>query len=61
MIRHQKSVWNEILDGISYIRAKKEIGVYFLDDVHSSCSAAGAIYVVIIVFLSNNLFTAVTK
>jgi DHA3 family macrolide efflux protein-like MFS transporter len=59
MIRSQKSVWHEILDGIGYIRSQKEIGfIFWMMSV--LFAAAGAIYVVIIVFIQQ-AFHSVTK
>jgi MFS family permease len=59
MLRSQKTVWHEILDGIRYIRAQKEIRFIFWM-MAILCAAAGAIYVVIIVFIQQ-AFHSVTK
>lgn len=56
MIRSQKSVWHEILDGISYIRQKPQIGFIFWM-MAILFAAAGAIYVVIIVFIQHAFHT----
>ena len=50
MLRSQKSVWQEMINGIRYIRSQKEIGFIFWM-MSILFAAAGAIYVVIIVFL----------
>jgi len=59
MLRTQKSVWHEIMDGIRYIRSQKEIGIIFWM-MSILFAAAGAIYVVIIVFIQQ-AFHSVTK
>jgi len=59
MIKAQKSVWHEILDGIQYIRSQKEISFIFWT-MFILLAAVGAIYVVIIVFIQQ-AFHSVTK
>jgi len=59
MIKTQKSVWHEILDGIHYIRSQKEISFIFWT-MFILLAAVGAIYVVIIVFIQQS-FHSVTK
>ena len=59
MLQTQKSVWHEIMDGIRYIRSQKEIGFIFWM-MTILFAAAGAIYVVIIVFIQQ-AFHTVTK
>jgi len=59
MLQSQKTVWHEMLDGIRYIRSQKEIGFIFWM-MAILFSAAGAIYVVIIVFIQQ-AFHSVTK
>jgi len=59
MIRSQKSIWHEIIDGIRYIRSQKAIGFIFWM-MSILFAAAGAIYVVIIVFIQQ-AFHSVTK
>ncbi len=59
MIRSHKSVWHEIVDGIRYIRSQKEIRFIFWM-MSILFAAAGAIYVVIIVFIQH-AFHSVTK
>jgi len=59
MIQTQKSVWHEIMDGISYIRSQKEISFIFWM-MTILFAAIGAIYVVIIVFIQQ-AFHSVTK
>ncbi|MFI5205372.1 MAG: MFS transporter [Candidatus Paceibacterales bacterium] len=59
MLRSQKSVWQEIIDGIRYIRTHKEISFIFWM-MSILFAAAGAIYVVIIVFIQQ-AFHSVTK
>ena len=59
MLRSQKSVWYEIIDGISYIRSQKELGFIFTM-MAVLFAAAGAVYVVIIVFIQQ-AFGSVTK
>jgi len=59
MIQNQKSVWHEIIDGISYIRSQKEIQFIFWT-MFILLAAVGAIYVVIIVFIQQ-AFHSVTK
>ena len=54
-----KDVWQEIMDGIKYIRANKKIRFIFLM-MSVLFSAAGAIYVIIIVFIQQ-AFGTVTK
>jgi MFS family permease len=59
ILQSQKSVWQEIINGIHYIRSQKEIGfIFWMMSV--LFAAAGAIYVVIIVFIQN-VFHSVTK
>jgi len=50
MIQTQKSIWHEILEGISYIRSQSEISFIFWM-MFILLSAVGAIYVVVIVFI----------
>ena len=59
MLQSQKTVWQEILEGIRYIRSHKEIGLIFWM-MSILFAAAGAIYVVIIVFIQQ-AFHSVTK
>lgn len=59
MLRSQKSVWQEMINGIRYIRSQKEIGFIFWM-MSILFAAAGAIYVVIIVFIQQ-AFHSVTK
>jgi DHA3 family macrolide efflux protein-like MFS transporter len=59
MISVEKSVWHEIIDGIQYIRSKKEISFIFWM-MFILLAAVGAIYVVIIVFIQQ-AFHSVTK
>ncbi len=59
IIKSQKTVWHEIKDGIQYIRSQKEIGFIFAM-MSVLFAAAGAIYVVIIVFIQQ-AFKSVTK
>jgi DHA3 family macrolide efflux protein-like MFS transporter len=59
ILKTQKSVWHEIADGIRYIRSQKKIGFIFWV-MSILFAAAGAIYVVIIVFIQN-AFHSVTK
>jgi MFS family permease len=59
MIRVEKSVWHEILDGIRYIRSQKKIRFIFWT-MFILLSAVGAIYVIIIVFIQQ-AFHSVTK
>jgi MFS family permease len=59
ILESQKSVWQEIINGIRYIRSKKEIGLIFWM-MSVLFAAAGAIYVVIIVFIQH-AFHSVTK
>ena len=59
MIRVEKSVWHEIVDGIQYIRSQKEISFIFWM-MFVLLAAVGAIYVVIIVFIQQ-AFHSVTK
>ncbi len=59
MLQSQKSVWQEIIDGIRYIRSQKEIGFIFWM-MSILFAAVGAIYVVIIVFIQQ-AFHSVTK
>ena len=59
MLQSQKSVWQEIIDGIRYIRSQKEIRFIFWM-MAILFSAIGAIYVVIIVFIQQ-AFHTVTK
>jgi MFS family permease len=59
MLQSQKTVWQEILDGIRYIRSHKEIRFIFWM-MSILFAAAGAIYVVIIVFIQQ-AFHSVTK
>ncbi|MBF0570974.1 MAG: MFS transporter [Candidatus Omnitrophica bacterium] len=59
MLQSQKSVWHEIMEGIRYIRSQKEIGLILLM-MSILFAAAGAIYVVIIVFIQQ-AFHSVTK
>jgi len=59
MLQSQKSVWQEIVDGIKYIRSQQEIGFIFWM-MSILFAAAGAIYVVIIVFIQH-AFHSVTK
>jgi predicted MFS family arabinose efflux permease len=59
MMQTEKSVWHEIIDGIRYIRAKKEISFIFWM-MAILFAAIGAIYVVIIVFIQQ-AFHSVTK
>ncbi|MBI3602064.1 MAG: MFS transporter [Candidatus Omnitrophica bacterium] len=59
MLRSQKSVWREIIDGISYIRSQKELGFIFTM-MAVLFAAAGAVYVVVIVFIQQ-AFHSVTK
>ena len=59
IIKSQKTIWQEITDGIRYIRSQKEIGfIFWMMSV--LFAAAGAIYVVIIVFIQQ-AFHSVTK
>ena len=59
MLQSQKSVWQEIINGIRYIRSQKAIGfVFWMMSI--LFAAAGAIYVVIIVFIQH-AFHSVTK
>jgi len=59
ILRSQKSVWQEIINGIRYIRSQKAIGFIFWM-MSILFAAAGAIYVVIIVFIQQ-AFHSVTK
>jgi len=59
ILQAQKSVWHEIVDGINYIRAQKEIRFIFWT-MFILLAAVGAIYVVIIVFIQQ-AFHSVTK
>ncbi len=59
ILESQKSIWHEIMDGIRYIRSQKEIGFIFWM-MAILFAAAGAIYVVIIVFIQQ-AFHSVTK
>jgi MFS family permease len=59
MLRTEKSVWREIIDGIRYIRSQKEISFIFWT-MTILLAAVGAIYVVIIVFIQQ-AFHSVTK
>ena len=59
MLQTEKSVWREIIDGIRYIRAQKEISFIFWT-MTILLAAVGAIYVVIIVFIQQ-AFHSVTK
>ena len=59
MLQAQKSVWQEIVNGIRYIRSQKEIGFIFWM-MSILFSAAGAIYVVIIIFIQQ-AFHSITK
>ena len=59
ILQTEKSVWREIIDGIRYIRAQKEIGFIFWM-MTILLAAAGAIYVVIIVFIQQ-AFHSITK
>jgi len=59
MLRSQKSIWQEIMEGIHYIRSEKQIGFIFWM-MAILFAAAGAIYVVIIVFIQQ-AFHSVTK
>ncbi len=59
MLRSQKSVWQEIINGIRYIRSQEAIGFIFWM-MSILFAAAGAIYVVIIVFIQH-AFHSVTK
>jgi len=59
ILQAEKSVWHEIIDGIRYIRSQKEIGFIFWM-MTILLAAAGAIYVVIIVFIQQ-AFHSVTK
>ncbi|MBF0505112.1 MAG: MFS transporter [Candidatus Omnitrophica bacterium] len=59
MLESQKSVWHEMIGGIRYIRSQKEIGFIFWM-MSILFAAAGAIYVVIIVFIQH-AFHSVTK
>ena len=59
MLRAEKSVWHEIIDGIRYIRSQKEISFIFWT-MSILFAAVGAIYVVIIVFIQQ-AFHSVTK
>jgi MFS transporter, DHA3 family, macrolide efflux protein len=59
LLQTQKSVWQEIINGIRYIRSEKAIGfIFWMMSV--LFAAAGAIYVVIIVFIQQ-AFHSVTK
>jgi len=58
MIKAQKNIWHEILEGISYIRSQKEISFIFWT-MFILLSAVGAIYVVIIIFIQQ-VFHSVT-
>ncbi|MBF0490340.1 MAG: MFS transporter [Candidatus Omnitrophica bacterium] len=59
MIRSQKSIWVEIGEGIRYIQSQKQIG-FILGVMSILFAAAGAVYVVIIVFIQQ-AFHSVTK
>ena len=59
VIQQQKTIWHEISDGIVYIRSKKEIRFIFMI-MSVLFAAAGAVYVVIIVFIQQ-AFHSVTK
>jgi len=59
MLRVEKSVWHEIVDGIHYIRSQKEIS-FIIGMMAILLAAVGAIYVVIIVFIQQ-AFHSVTK
>ncbi len=59
IIQTQRSVWGEIIEGIRYIQSQREIGFIFLV-MSILFSAAGAVYVVIIVFIQQ-AFHSVTK
>lgn len=59
MLRIEKSIWHEIMDGIQYIRSNKEIGFIFWT-MFILLAAVGAIYVVIIIFIQQ-AFHSVTK
>ncbi len=59
MLQSQKSVWQEIINGIRYIRSQEAIGFIFWM-MSILFAAAGAIYVVIIVFIQH-AFHSVTK
>jgi len=59
ILRVEKSIWHEIMDGIRYIRSQKEISFIFWM-MAILLAAVGAIYVVIIVFIQE-VFKSVTK
>jgi MFS family permease len=59
ILQTEKSVWHEIIDGIRYIRSVKEISLIFWM-MTILLAAAGAIYVVIIVFIQQ-AFHSLTK
>jgi DHA3 family macrolide efflux protein-like MFS transporter len=59
MLRYERTIWQEIMEGIRYIRSQKEIGFIFWM-MSILFAAAGAIYVVIIVFVQH-AFHSVTK
>lgn len=55
----QKSVWREMLEGFHYIRTHKDIQ-FVIQTMFAVFAAAGAIYVVIVVFIQN-VFNSVTQ
>ena len=59
MLAAHKTVWAEIVGGITYIRGQKEIGFIFAM-MSVIFAAAGAVYVVIIVFIQQ-AFGSVTR
>jgi MFS family permease len=59
MLQSEKTVWQEIMNGIRYIRSQREIR-YIFWMMAVLFAAAGAIYVVIIVFIQH-AFHSVTK
>ncbi|MBI4309197.1 MAG: MFS transporter [Candidatus Omnitrophica bacterium] len=59
MLAAHKTVWAEIVEGIDYIRSQKEIRFIFIM-MSVLFAAAGAVYVVIIVFIQQAL-NSVTK
>ena len=59
MIQTRKSLWYEMKEGVQYIQSQKEIGFIFWM-MSILFAAAGAIYIVIIVFIQQ-AFHSVTK
>ncbi len=59
MVRAQKTVWTEIIEGVRYISRQRQIRFIFIM-MSVLFAAAGAVYVVIIVFVQQ-AFNSVTK